>query len=132
MFSCLCGRLTRLVARLTVAAIAQRITGFQVAPGDAVEVASPGETGNRLGGEMPRRSPNRERASRLVRALPTHAASKSWLLCLSLKLRIAKERHHTLSTCRSRGRSAHRPLATGEVATRPQKWYNQHTVVGLC
>jgi cytochrome P450 len=53
-FSCPVGGLTRLVVRLTLAALAQRTTGFEVAPGDAVEVASPREPGEPHGrGDAP-------------------------------------------------------------------------------
>jgi cytochrome P450 len=42
-FACLGSGLARLVARLTLAAIARRISGFELAPGAAVEVAAPGD-----------------------------------------------------------------------------------------
>jgi cytochrome P450 len=42
---CLGSGLTRLVTRLTLAAVAQRVADLRLAPGDAVEVASPCEHG---------------------------------------------------------------------------------------
>jgi cytochrome P450 len=50
-FSSLGAGLARLVARLTLAAIAQRISDWELAPGDAVAVASPG--GHTLGAHGP-------------------------------------------------------------------------------
>ena len=44
VFACMGAGLARQVARLTLAAIVQRFSHFELAPGDAVEVASPDES----------------------------------------------------------------------------------------